>query len=112
MDIKRVHKNSHQNQDPHHLYEILDSWENDDVFKYGVSSDPIEEDGYSQRMRRQVNALNLIDRVARFFARIILLNIPGKKQAEKIEDDYISPYKKIHGHVPRGNPKHKLKNKP
>ena len=56
-----AHRNSHQNQQPHHLYEIIDTFEDDDVFKYGISCEPIAEDGTSQRMRRQVSALNLID---------------------------------------------------
>lgn len=44
------HGNSNKNNKPHHLYEIRDSVD-DDVFKYGISHDPIDEDGYSNRMR-------------------------------------------------------------
>ncbi len=55
-----AHKNSNQNQDPHHLYEIVDKL-NDDTFKYGISCEPIGEDGMSDRMRKQVNFLNRID---------------------------------------------------
>ena len=100
-----AHRNSHQNQQPHHLYEIIDTFEDDDVFKYGIGCEPIAKDGPSQRMRWQVKSLNLIDQVVRFFARIILWDIPGKKRAEEIEDEYIKAYWQKHGHKPRGNPK-------
>jgi len=42
------HGNSLENVNPHHLYEIRDLAEND-VFKYGVSDDPIERDGLSKQ---------------------------------------------------------------
>jgi len=44
-----MHRNSHKNQAHHHLYEIYDK-EEEEVFKYGISSDPIEEDGISRRI--------------------------------------------------------------
>jgi len=46
----RFHGNSNKNNKAHHLYAIHDV-EEDDVFKYGISSKPIDEDGYSSRMR-------------------------------------------------------------
>ncbi len=42
------HGNSKRNNKPHHLYEIVDD-EQKDTFKYGISCDPIEEDGLSER---------------------------------------------------------------
>ena len=51
-----MHRNSHQNKRPHHLYEIYDEQE-EEAFKYGISSDPIDEDGRSARMERQVDLL-------------------------------------------------------
>ena len=48
-----MHRNSNQNDEPHHLYEIWDEQESE-VFKYGISSDPIESDGLSKRTREQV----------------------------------------------------------
>ena len=96
------HGNSNKNNKPHHLYEIRDSVD-DDVFKYGISHDPIDEDGYSNRMRTQVDFLNLGVKWLRFFARILLLDIPGKKEAKRIEKQYIRKYKEEHGHRPRGN---------
>ena len=52
------HGNSNDNNKPHHLYEIRDSVD-DDVFKFGISHDPIDEEGQSNRMKIQVNFLNL-----------------------------------------------------
>jgi len=73
------HGNSNKNNKQHHLYEIKDSVD-DDVFKYGISHDPIGEDGYSKRMRIQVDFLNLGVKWLRFFARILLIDIPGKRR--------------------------------
>lgn len=44
------HGNSHKNQNLHHLYGIFEK-ESDDVLKYGISDDPIGEDGLSNRVR-------------------------------------------------------------
>lgn len=96
------HGNSNRNKKPHHLYEIRDSVD-DDVFKYGVSHDPIGEDGYSNRMRTQVNFLNLGVNWLRFFARILIFDIPGRKEAKRLEREHIRAYKKQHGRRPRGN---------
>jgi URI fold toxin 2 len=96
------HGNSNKNNKPHHLYEIRDAVD-DEVFKYGISHDPIDEDGYSNRMRVQVDFLNLGVKWLRFFARILLIGIPGKKEAKRIEKHYIRQYKEEHGHNPRGN---------
>lgn len=96
------HGNSNKNYKPHHLYEIRDSVD-DDVFKYGISHDPIDEDGYSNRMRIQVEFLNLGVKWMRFFARILLLDIPGKKEAKRIEKQHIRTYKEENGYAPRGN---------
>lgn len=51
------HGNSRKNKKAHHLYAIYDKEEND-VFKYGISDKSIGEDGYSQRVREQVDYLN------------------------------------------------------
>ena len=96
------HGNSNKNDKPHHLYEIRDSVD-DDVFKYGISHDSIDEDGYSNRMRIQVDFLNSGVNWLRFFARILLLNISGRKEAKRIEKDYIRSYKQEKGRSPRGN---------
>ena len=87
---------------PNHLYEIIDK-EDEDVFKYGISSDPIGEDGLSDRMREQINFLNRLFEWARFFGRILVFDIPGKKEARRFEKKYIKEYEKLHGRKPKGN---------
>lgn len=96
------HGNSNKNNKPHHLYEIRDSVD-DDVFKYGISHDQIDEDGYSNRMRIQIDFLNLGVKWLRFFGRILLLDLPGKKEAKRVERQHIRKYKEENGHRPRGN---------
>ncbi len=100
----KFHGNSKKNLRKNHLYEMIDK-EKDDVFKYGISCDPIDEDGLSDRIRSQLNLYNLIAGWKRFFARIILKNIEGREKALKIEGEYIEAYRKEHGHKPRGNRK-------
>ena len=87
---------------PHHLYEIIDK-EGEDVSKYGISCDPIGRDGMSDRMRTQVTFLNRLYEWARFFGRIIIFDIPGKKEARTYETDYIKEYERINGRKPKGN---------
>jgi hypothetical protein len=96
------HGNSNDNSKPHHLYEIRDSVD-DDVFKYGISHDTIDDEGQSNRMKVQVNFLNLGVNWSRFFAQILLMDIPGKKEAKRIEEEYVENYKKQNGRRPRGN---------
>jgi hypothetical protein len=98
-----AHRNSYENEEPHHLHEIIDRVD-DDMFKYGISCKPIGKDGTSSRMREQVNSLNRIDRWLRFFARILMRDIPDKRKAKRIETEHIQEYQKQHGERPRGNP--------
>jgi URI fold toxin 2 len=88
-----AHRNSDDNDEPHHLYEIVDKT-NNDTFKYGISCDPIGKDGLSKRVRVQVNFANLIDHWARFFARILIYDITGRKEAKKLESEHIRACKK------------------
>ena len=97
-----VHRNSDDNRELHHLYEIVDKLDND-IFKYGISCDPIGKDGMSKRMRVQLTFVNLIDKWTRFFARIVVRDIPGRKEAKRIESEHIQTYKNKHGSRPRGN---------
>lgn len=97
-----VHKNSDESEAIHHLYEIIDKLDNA-VFKYGISCDPIGKDGMSKRMRVQVRLANLVDNWPRFFARIIVYEIQGRKEAKRIESEYIQAYKVLTGNKPRGN---------
>jgi hypothetical protein len=97
------HGNLNSNDKPHHLYEIRDSLD-DKVFKFGISHDPIDENGYSDRMLVQVNFLNLGVNWPRFFGRILLFDIDGRKEAKRLERDYIKSYKdQNEGERPRGN---------
>jgi hypothetical protein len=97
-----IHGNSKLNTKPHHLYEIRDSVD-DDVFKYGISHDPVDADGYSNRMRHQVDLLNLGVKWERFFARMLVLDIEGRAEAWRVEREYIDRYRAEHGYPPRGN---------
>ncbi|MFM9951565.1 MAG: hypothetical protein ACKV1O_26765 [Saprospiraceae bacterium] len=87
---------------PNHLYEIVDKV-GEDTFKYGISCEPIGEDGMSDRMRKQINYLNRLYEWARFFGRILIHDIPGKKEARRIETEYIRKYEEAHGRKPKGN---------
>ena len=98
-----AHGNSYENEELHHLYEIIDRVD-DSVFKYGISFKPIGKDGLSDRIREQVNLVNRIDKWQRFFARILILNIPGKREARRLEIEHIQNYIIEHGERPRGNP--------
>lgn len=96
------HANSNDSDKPNHLYEVIDSTD-DSLFKYGISQKPIGDDGMCGRMREQVDFLNIGVRWRRFWARILLFNIPGRREAKRIEREYIRKYKEEHGERPRGN---------
>lgn len=89
---RKRHGNSIDNKRPHHLYEIRDIQEND-VFKYGISQDPIESDGLSKRLRDQLSLYNVVAGFIRFFARILIKNIPDREEAIKVEKEHIQAYK-------------------
>jgi len=78
----KFHGNSKQNNKEHHLYGVYDSEEND-VFKYGISDKKIEEDGYSSRMREQVDYLNRAVGWLRFFQKFLFKLLVEKKKHEK-----------------------------
>ena len=100
---KNFHGNSRKNEELHHLYEIMDDV-NQTTFKYGISADPIDEDGLSPRIRGQLSLFNIIAGMTRFFAKILLRNIPGRIKAREIEDAYIQAHLEKHGVRPPGNP--------
>lgn len=108
--MKKPHGNSHENQELHHLYAI-DDLQEEEVFKFGISDDPIEEDGISKRIRIQLDLYNLIAGCLRFVARILRVNIPGRKKAEEVEDEYVEDHYKKHGRYPRGNRERKRRKK-
>lgn len=102
--MSKRHRNSLDNDEPHHLYVINDE-KTKDIFKYGISCDPIEEDGLSGRIRRQLSLYNLIAGWTRFIAEILVRNIPGRRKARQLEDEYIEKYRQKNGQKPPGNRK-------
>lgn len=98
-----LHRNSNQNDGPHHVYEIWDKGE-DELFKYGISDDPIEADQLSDRIRDQLYFLNLSAGWVRYIGRIIQKDIAGRVLAKQLEEEYIQAYLEKQGVRPRGNP--------
>jgi hypothetical protein len=97
-----VHGNSNQNNKPHHLYAIYDK-ETDELFKYGISHDPIDADGLSDRLRNQINYVNVVVDWSRFYGKILIINIQGREKAKVIETEFINAFCEKHGRNPRGN---------
>jgi hypothetical protein len=102
LKMSTGHGNSNNNDKPHHLYEIRDSVD-DEIFKYGISHDSLDDEEQSKRMKLQVNFLNLGVNWLRFFARVVIFDIPNRKEAKRLEREHIQAYKKKHGRKPRGN---------
>jgi hypothetical protein len=75
-----VHGNFYQNTKPHHISIIFDK-QDDDIYKYGMSHDPIDADGLSSRLRDQLDLYNRIAGWARFYGEIIERNIEGRLNA-------------------------------
>ena len=96
------HGNSYKNTKPHHLYVIFDKQE-DDIYKYGISHDPIEADGLSARFRDQLDLYNRIAGWQRFYAEILQYDIAGRLKARQIEQQLIRDYKVLYGRRPMGN---------
>ena len=96
------HGNSLNNNKEHHLYAIHDRKEKD-IFKYGISDKPIGNDGYSSRMREQINFLNAAVGFIRYVGEILINGIIGRKKALQLEDEHIKTYERKKGRKPRGN---------
>lgn len=107
------HGNDKRNDRLHHLYAIKDKKEND-IFKFGISCDPIDEDkdGLSDRVREQVDWANVVVGWIRFFGVILLKKINGNTKARKKEDKKLEDYYDKHGRYPRGNRDRKRKKPP
>ncbi len=97
-----VHGNSYQNRKMHHVYVIFDK-QDDDIYKYGISHDPIDVDGLSDRLRDQLDLYNRIAGWQRFYAEILHSEIDGRLAARQIEQTLIREYKQTHGRRPTGN---------
>lgn len=80
----KIHGNSKNNDAIHHLYEILDGLE-DDIYKYGISAEELNEDGSSPRANRQIKEFNRVVNAERFSAKVLLKKIRGRILAEKME---------------------------
>ncbi len=91
-----------ENFNLHHLYVIYDK-QTGDIDKYGITDDPLEEDGLSGRTKEQLDLFNRIAGWERFFAEILYKDIPGRKKAREIERAHIRAYFDKHGHKPPGN---------
>jgi URI fold toxin 2 len=98
----KPHGNAHDNNAKHHLYEIFDV-ERENVFKYGISGKPLNEDGTSPRALEQVSLYNRVVGMIRFFSRVLLVGIQGRKSAEEIEQQFIDNFRAKHGRNPPGN---------
>ncbi len=97
-----LHGNANQSKRLQHLYEIRDKQENN-TFKYGISSESIEEDGLSKRIRTQVTILNLAIGWRRFYGNILIREIKGRLKAKEIERQYIEAHLEKYEEKPRGN---------
>lgn len=98
----KIHGNSLQNKDKHHLYEIIDKDEND-TFKYGISGETLNEDGTSPRAKQQETIFNLVVNKNRFTSQVLITEIEGRQKAKQLENEHITAYEKINGSKPRGN---------
>lgn len=105
----KPHGNSLDNQNEHHLYEIF-RIVNEDTYKYGITDDPIEADGLSERARRQKIEMNRVAEYDKFDAQILITEIQGREAALNIEREYIDAYYNKHGRNPSGNLIPKRKN--
>jgi hypothetical protein len=87
-----MHGNDKRNQDDHHLYQIYDK-DRKGVFKYGISGQPLNEDGSSPRANEQVSLFNKVVGWARFFASILIIGIKGRAKAQELEDQNNGDFK-------------------
>lgn len=70
-----MHGNSRHNPALHHLYDIFYHADGD-IFKYGISADPIDPDGLSARVREQMEEANMAAEFEKYGAEILLTDIP------------------------------------
>ena len=96
------HGNSNENDAEHHLYEIFDQ-ERANTYKYGICGDPLNADGSSPRANIQVKEFNRAFGWLRFLARVLLAGIPGRREAKRIENEYLEAYREKWGEYPPGN---------
>lgn len=107
MKRKRKHGNKLDHDAEQHLYVIYDHKERT-IFKFGVSKEPLDDDGKCSRMKKQVAEGNRWANMIRYVARVIIRSIQGRRKARSLEDDLVNKYQQKHGQLPRGNPDHKF----
>ncbi|MCF8247228.1 MAG: hypothetical protein K9J37_14735 [Saprospiraceae bacterium] len=98
----KKHGNSNENNADHHLYEIFDL-ERSNTYKYGICGDPLNKDGSSPRGKTQAKEFNRAFGWLRFLVRILLTGIPGRREAKRIETEYMEAYREKWGEYPPGN---------
>lgn len=97
-----MHGNDQRDPAEHHLYKINDR-ERKGVYKFGISSQALNQDGSSPRANEQVNLFNKVVGWARFFTTILLTGIQGRAQAQDLEEQHAKEYEEKYGHQPPGN---------
>jgi len=90
-----IHGNSKESKKKQHLYEIVDTIENE-VIKYGISGQKITKKGTSPRATQQVNLWNLIEGFKRFVAFILKKNIENREKALAEEKNIVREFKEKH----------------
>ena len=88
------HGNSYKNKKLHHVYVIFDK-QDDSIYKYGISHDPIEADGLSARLRDQLDLYNRIAGWTRFYSEMMHKDLQGRLKAREIEQQLIIDYKQL-----------------
>ena len=98
----KLHANSHENDAEHHLYEIFDV-ERNSVYKFGICGKSLNTDGSSPRANEQIALYNRVVGMNRFFAKVLIVGISGRKRAEEIEKEYVDAFREVCGINPQGN---------
>ena len=104
---KKLHSNSLDNPNVHHLYCIYD-FEKREIYKFGISDKPIINDRSSVRLMEQITLYNKVTGSKRFSGRILIRSIKGRRFARQAEDNIILKFKHKYGRFPRGNEGHKF----
>jgi len=101
------HSNLLDNPNIHHLYLIYDA-EQREIYKFGISDKPVNENYSSARLDYQLALFNRVAGWERFTGRILVHSIRGRLNARRLEDEVILKFRQKHGRFPRGNPKHQF----
>ena len=94
MKRKNVHGNSRKSKKKQHIYKIVDSAQENETVKIGISGQPLNKNGTSPRANAQVNKWNILEGFIRFFAKILNKDVQDRKKALDIEKKYVKEYKK------------------